>query len=102
MIGKASKPVTYEVEKGQLRRFARAIEDDDAIHVDEKAAKSAGFAGLVAPPTFPAALHAVDRLLEDVGLDPRQTMHAEEEYEYFRPIVAGDAITVTHRVVNAY
>ena len=29
-------------------------------------------------------------------------MHAEEEYEYFRPIVAGDRISVTHRIVDAY
>jgi acyl dehydratase len=102
MIGKASKPVTYEIEKGQLRRFARAIEDEDPFHVDDKAAKANGFPALVAPPTFPAALHSVDELLETLGLDPRGTMHAEEEYEYFRPIFAGDEIAVTHKVVNAY
>jgi acyl dehydratase len=102
MIGKSSKPATYDIEKGQLRRFARAIEDEDAIHVDEKAAKAAGFESLVAPPTFPAALHSVDALLEDLGIDPRSTMHAEEEYEYFRAIVAGDELVVTHKVVNAY
>jgi acyl dehydratase len=102
MIGKGSKPVTYEVEKGQVRRFARAIEDGDAIHVDEKAAKAGGFSSIVAPPTFPAVLHGVDELLEGVGLDPRQTMHAEEEYEYFKPICAGDEITVSHKIVNAY
>ena len=29
-------------------------------------------------------------------------MHQEEEYEFFKPIFAGDEIKVVHSVVNAY
>ncbi|MEZ4270999.1 MAG: MaoC family dehydratase N-terminal domain-containing protein [Myxococcota bacterium] len=36
------------------------------------------------------------------GLNSRATMHAEEEYEYFRPICVGDEVSVVHRVVDAY
>ncbi|MEE8409720.1 MAG: MaoC family dehydratase N-terminal domain-containing protein [Myxococcota bacterium] len=102
MIGKATKPQKFEVEKGQVRRFAAAIGEENPIHLDEKAAKAAGYSGLVAPPTFIAALSAVDPLLEEVGLDPQGTMHAEEEYEYFRPICSGDEISVVHRITDVY
>lgn len=102
MVGKATKPHKVEVEKSQIRRFAAAIGEDNPIHLDEKAAKAAGYSSLVAPPTFPSVLNSIDGLLEEVGIDQQATMHAEEEYEYFRPICAGDEITVTHRVANAY
>jgi len=102
MIGKATKPVVFEIEKGQIRRFATAIGEENPIHADEKAAKAAGFSSLVAPPTFPGVLENLEMLREELGLDYRSTMHAEEEFEYFRPICAGDEITVVHRVGNVY
>ena len=102
MVGKATKPHKVEVEKSQIRRFATAIGETNSIHLDEKAAKAAGYPSLVAPPTFPSALDAVDDLLEEVGIDLRATMHAEEEYEHFRPICAGDEISVVHRVADVY
>lgn len=102
LVGKATRPVPFEVEKGQLRRFAAAIGEENPVHSDEKVAKSAGFSSLVAPPTFASALSALDPLLEEIGLDQQSTMHAEEEYEYFRPIVAGDVVNIVHRVADVY
>ncbi len=102
LIGKATKPETFEVEKGQVRRFARAIGETKDIHIDEDAAKAAGYASLISTPTFVAALSAVDSLYETLDIDQSNTMHAEEEYEYFRPVVAGDRVTVTHKVADIY
>jgi acyl dehydratase len=102
LIGKATRPRLYEVEKGQIRRFATSVGEENPVHFDEKAAKSAGFPSLVATPTFAAALCMTDPLLTEVGLDPQSTMHAEEEYEYFRPICAGEVITVTHKIADVY
>ena len=102
MVGKATRPVTFEIEKGQIRRFAQAIGEENPLHSDEKVAKAAGFPSLVAPPTLVGSLGTVEELCEHLGLSDRATMHAEEEYEYFRPICAGDEITMVHRLVNAY
>lgn len=102
LIGKATEPVVMEVEKGQIRRFAAAIGEDGIIHYEESEAKEAGFASLVGPPTFASALHATAGLYDELGLDDSNIQHAEEEYEYFRPIVAGDAITVTHAIADVY
>ena len=45
---------------------------------------------------------AHQQLKEELGLDDSNIMHAEEEYAYFRPIIAGDAITVTHAIADIY
>ncbi|MBC7794901.1 MAG: MaoC family dehydratase N-terminal domain-containing protein [Clostridia bacterium] len=102
LIGRSTDPVMMEVEKGQIRRFAAAIGEDGAIHYDEALAKEAGFTSLVGPPTFASALHTTAGLYDELGLDDSNIMHAEEEYEYFRPIVAGDEINVTHAIADIY
>ena len=102
LVGKSGKAFSVEVERGQVRRFARAIGEDAAIHLDEKAAKAAGYSGLVAPPTFAACFDNMKDLLEEMGLSSSATMHAEEEYEYFKPICSGDTLEVVHRVADAY
>ncbi|MEK7704216.1 MAG: MaoC family dehydratase N-terminal domain-containing protein [Myxococcota bacterium] len=102
LVGKTTKPVIFEVEKGQIRRFAMAIGEERPIHRDEQAAIAAGFRSLVAPPTFPCVFDASAELYELLGLDAQATMHAEEEYEYFRTMVAGDVLSVTHRIADVY
>ena len=102
MIGKTSETIGFEIERGQIRRFAKAIGESNPIHYDVEAAASAGYDNLVAPPTFPSALHGFDDFYKLLGLNPHALMHQEEEYEFFKPIFAGDEIKVVHSVVNAY
>lgn len=102
LIGKATKPKTFEVEKGQVRRFAKAIGESNEIHIEEPVAQAAGYSSVIGTPTFVAALSNVEPLYETLDIDQSNTMHAEEEYEYFRPVVAGDKVTVTHKVVDIY
>jgi acyl dehydratase len=92
--------VQVEVEKGAIRRFAEAIGDRNPIHQDEAAARAAGFAGLVAPATFPLSLRRGD-LTEGILLgSDKHLLHAEQSFEYARPLVAGDRLTVTSRVLE--
>jgi len=100
LIGRESEPVVHEVEKNAIRRFADALGDPNPIYTDEEAARAAGFAGLVAPPTFPAVLAANDRFRHSLDLGTRSLLHGEQQFEYGRPIVAGDRITVKSRVAD--
>ena len=100
LIGRESEPVVHEVEKNAIRRFADALGDPNPIYSDEEAARAAGFAGLVAPPTFPAVLAANDRFRHSLDLGTRSLLHGEQQFEYGRPIVAGDRITVKSRVAD--
>jgi acyl dehydratase len=97
-IGRASPPAVHEVEKSAIRRFADATGAQNPIHLDEGAARAAGYRGLVAPLTFPASFHAGADLLEMLKQSTRNVLHAEQTYEFARHLVAGDRITVTARI----
>jgi len=91
IIGMQSEPVTFEVERGAIRKLARAI--DDATPEYQR--------GDVAPPTFPTTFR-----MDDVpwfeGVDRSSFIHTNQEYEYERPLLAGDVITVVERVVDVF
>lgn len=97
-IGATSAPHDYEVEKGAIRRFAEAIGDDNPLSTDEAFAKQQGYAGLVAPPTFPATF----RVPLPVTFEISHVLHGEQEYSYTRPIVAGETIRCVAKIVDIY
>jgi acyl dehydratase len=93
-LGVESAPVSYDVEKGAIRKFAEAIGDEDPIYYDEKAAQAAGFKTIVAPPTFLCTFRAQE--LPDLKIQfGRVRLNGGNEYEYYKPVYAGDTITIT-------
>lgn len=94
VLGVASAPVSYEVEKGAIRKFAEAIGDDNPIYYDEPAARAAGLKTIVAPPTFLCTFRP--RELPDLNITfGRVRLNGGNAYEYLQPVYAGDTITVT-------
>jgi len=100
LIGRESEPVVHEIEKGAIRRFAEALGDPNPIYVDEPAARAAGYPTLVAPATFAVALTSSERFRHSLDLGTRSILHSEQQFEYARPIVAGDRITVRSKVAD--
>ena len=99
--GRESKPAINEVEKGAIRRFAEAIGETNPIYFEEAAARAAGYRSVVAPPTFPTTLRAGSDLREGLMLSPgKHLLQAEQNFEYARPIVAGDRLTVRSKIVE--
>lgn len=101
------------VEKGKIAEFAMAVSQKDSpekvnpIYIDEEAAKLAGYAGIIFPPTFPTTLMlrtcgGISAVVDILGLDLARLLHSEEEYEYFGDICAGDIITGKMKVVDIY
>ncbi len=97
-IGRSSPPTLNEVEKGSIRRFAEAMGDYNPIYYDEEYARASGYPTIVAPPTFPASFHSAADLRELLGVGIKSLLHAEQTFEYDRPIFAGDRIYVATRV----
>lgn len=94
VLGVESSPISYEVEKGAIRKFAEAIGDEDPLYYDEQAAQAAGFKTIVAPPTFLCSFRAQE--LPDLKIQfGRVRLNGGNEYEYYQPMYAGDTISVT-------
>lgn len=79
------------VSRQAVRGFAAAVGASDPVHHDVEAARAAGHADLLAPPTFPVvvALPAVREVCVD-GL----VLHREQHLVHHRPMVAGDRLLV--------
>lgn len=89
----------YLVGREKVREFARAVLSDSPIHLDPEAARAAGFADVVAPPTFAVTVQeaTLAQLLadEEAGVDFTRVVHGDQRFTYTRPIVAGDELTAT-------
>ena len=108
----------FPVEASHILMFARALGDTNPIYRDAEYAKTTEPGGIVAPPTFPRACAQFDpnyplrprageawfgSAKEPSGL-PAGTkpgssggLHAEQHFEYHRPMRAGDVLTLTSR-----
>jgi acyl dehydratase len=105
-IGLETKPRSVEVEKGQLKFFARATGETNPVYFDEAAARAAGHRALPAPPTFLFCLEtmapAQDGVMAKLGIDIGRVLHGEQQFTTGKPIYAGDTITLMTRIADMY
>ena len=105
--------ITFPVEAGHIMLFARAIGDTNPVFQDAEAAKQTEVGGIIAPPTFPQAVAQFDpdyplrwrpgkpwfgsgKTASGVESNPSGGggLHAEQHFEYHRPLRPGDVLTV--------
>jgi acyl dehydratase len=103
--GKEFPPTApYLVGREKVREFARAVFASNPINLDPEAARAAGHADVVAPPTFPVVVQeaTLAQLLADetAGIDFSRVVHGEQRFSYTRPIIAGDELTATLTVTS--
>jgi acyl dehydratase len=89
----------YLVGREKIREFSRAVLSTNPINFDVDAARAAGHADVVAPPTFPVVVQeaTLAQLLAepDAGIDFSRVVHGEQRFTYTRAIIAGDELTAT-------
>jgi acyl dehydratase len=94
------------IERSRLQSFARAIGETREEYLDAGAARAAGYADLPAPPTFLVAAELdsgmSDRLLADLQIPLSNLLHGEQGFTYYRPVCAGDTITVKSVITDIY
>ncbi|MFL2627147.1 MAG: MaoC family dehydratase N-terminal domain-containing protein [Dehalococcoidia bacterium] len=98
-IGVESDPITYEIEKGHIARFAEAIGDENPLFSDEIKARNSRYGGIIAPPTFYRALRP-GSLPESAESPFTRNLDAGSDWEFFEPIRPGDRITVTIKLAD--
>ncbi len=87
-VGRTYPPTEpYEVSAAKIAEFARALGDDNPAY---------GGDAPIAPPTFVAVIAAAswDALFGDQELDLalRRVVHADQRFDYVRPLRAGDVV----------
>lgn len=94
----------YLVGREKVREFARAVGSLDPLSLDPAAAIAAGYADVVAPPTFAVVVQdlTLAQLLADesAGVDFARVVHGDQRFRFSRPIVAGDLLTAAMTVTS--
>lgn len=94
----------YLVGREKVREFARAVFATNPLHHDPDAARAAGHADVVAPPTFAVVVQeqALALLLADPegGIEFSRVVHGDQRFAFSRPIVAGDELTAVLTVTS--
>ncbi len=98
LIGRSFPPTPpYLVGREKVREFSRAVFATSPINLDPVAARAAGYADVVAPPTFAVVVQeaTLAQLLaeEEPSLDFSRVVHGDQQFTFSRPIVAGDELT---------
>ena len=77
----------YRVSRAKIAEFARAIQDENPAYFGDRP---------IAPPTFAAviAAQAWDSLFgdEELGLALHRTVHADQTFDFHRPLREGDDV----------
>ena len=103
-IGRTAPPVHMRVEHGKIREFAKAVKDPNPLYFDEAAAKAEA-GGIVPPPTFTMTMaHWTEGVIggPKLDMDLRRVLHGEQEFEYVKPVHAGDELTATGTITNVF
>jgi acyl dehydratase len=105
LVGREFSPVgPYLVGREKVREFARAVLATNPIYLDVAAARIAGHADVVAPPTFPVVIQELTlaQLLAepDANIDFTRVVHGDQRFSFSRDIVAGDELMATLSVTS--
>lgn len=97
-MGRSFPPTSpYLVGREKIREFSRAVFATNPINTDVDAARAAGYADVVAPPTFAVVIQegTLAQLLAepDAGIELTRVVHGSQQFSYSRPIIAGDELT---------
>ena len=99
-IGREWRFGAYEVEKGMIQRFARAIDDPNPLWQDEKYAGQSQYGGIIAPPTFIVSIGGEQFGQVLAQLFPEGLLHGSTTLECYRTVSPGDRIAVTVKLAN--
>jgi hypothetical protein len=115
----ADLPVRFPIESGHIMMFARAVGDPNRIYFDDAYAAQTDLGHIIAPPTFTSASGQFDpdnplrptigeawigSGREPSGVSALTTgdstggyLHAEQHFEYHRPLKPGDVLLRTRQ-----
>lgn len=108
-IGKeAAYEAPEQIGRAAIRYFALAVGDDNALYSDDGYARANGYPGVIAPPTMicetnqfvpgPRDQHGYLTQMFDLDVPSTRQIRGGNSYEFFRPVLPTDRVTVTWRL----
>lgn len=106
IIGKKYGPIHYELGAEKIKEFAIAITDFNPIYFKEIDTSKDSTRGVIAPPIFAVVYiqKIVNMALNDpaLSLDLAMLVHAEQEFEFVKPVYSGDIISTEGTILDLF
>jgi acyl dehydratase len=106
----AHYPAREELGRASIRYFALAMGDDNPLYVDDVYARQAGYPSVIAPPTlvcetcqYAHQAPNADGYIGhewDLPMPASRVVRAGNDYEFMRPVLPSDRISVTWTLEN--
>ena len=105
MVGKdLVPPLTFEVEKGAIKKLAEAVDDLNPLYVDFEYAKNSKYGANIAPLLMVTTFGAPElqaALMTKIPVGPKKNGIVKGfDVDFFQPLRAGDEVTVTCKVAD--
>lgn len=97
-VGKEFSPLPYHVTEELVERFIAVVGDDHPFYRRNKNGTYGSLGHQIAPPGL-AAIYARQSYLQDHVM-PTGGVLAKQEFEFLKPILIGETLTVRARVVE--
>lgn len=93
IVGQVVSQEESDVERGAIRRFAEAIEDQNPLYLDTSIAQANGYQDVITPPTFFRSLRTATPAIPDEDSAPR-LLDGGSSWEYFAHAYPGDRVSM--------
>lgn len=98
-LGLESGPFVEKIEAGAVRKFVNAIEYENPSSPENYCVPER-LGEVVVPPTFLTTVTSAREIDKKVNLSfAIGALHAEQEYEFVRPLRVGDTVVARSRIV---
>ncbi|WP_198972513.1 FAS1-like dehydratase domain-containing protein [Xylophilus sp. ASV27] len=100
--------INYEVTRDTIRTFAWAIDDYNALYLDDDYARQTRWGTRIAPPGYLAShgssawlARHVPPVVDEEGSTLSELVHASEEWRFLRPVRPGDHVLSHSKISRA-
>ncbi|MCF2524853.1 MaoC family dehydratase N-terminal domain-containing protein [Bradyrhizobium sp. G127] len=104
-VGRSFAPVIAYAEPRRLRYFLDALNEQNRIYREERAAHDRCCSAIPIPPTYLFCLQMLDNespyeFLAELQIEPARVLHGEQSFSYHEPVVVGDTLTIVSTVAD--
>ena len=104
-IGKEIGPFSYVTWERKIKQFVETTGDKNPLYVDEGFAKNSQHKGLIIPPAMANAYFVgmpIWSVVEVCKIDKARGLHAEQEYEFIKPIKPNTLLSTYYKIIDVY